>query len=147
MAKLLDSTKPNWEDDPDTASYIEHLIDTQTQLHATAEPFTANTVVADQPAIEIEIWEQAGAAPGPELADNHPVDKAGLIKDLQRFALPAGSPVNIEMAVDTEGTVTLHAVESTSGKELEMSIRISLLSEQQLEEAKQIHRGLSVSTS
>ena len=30
--KLIDTTKPSWEDDPDGASYIEHLIDAQTQL-------------------------------------------------------------------------------------------------------------------
>jgi molecular chaperone DnaK len=145
--KLLDSTKPNWEDDPEAASYIEHLIDAQTQLPFTAETFTANTVVANQQAIEIEIWEQAGAAPSPVLADNHRVDDAGLIEGLEPFALPAESPVNIRMAVDAEGTVRLHAVEPTSGRDLKMSVRISVLSDEQMEEAIQNHRGLTVSTS
>jgi molecular chaperone DnaK len=144
--KLLDVTKPNWEDDPEAASYIEHVIDAQTQLPFEAETFAASTVVANQPAIAIEIWEQAGAAPSPDLADNHRVDNAGLIEDLERFALPADSPINIEIAVDAEGTVKLHAVEPTSGKELKISVRISVLSEEQVEEAKQIHRGLTVST-
>ena len=34
--KLLDTTKPNWEDDPEAASYIEHLSTAQTQLPCTA---------------------------------------------------------------------------------------------------------------
>lgn len=144
--KLVDVTKPNWEDDPEAASYIEHVIDAQTQLPFEAETFAASTVVANQPAIAIEIWEQAGAAPSPNLADNHRVDNAGLIEDLERFALPADSPINIEIAVDAEGTVKLHAAEPTSGKELKISVRISVLSEEQVEEAKQIHRGLTVST-
>jgi molecular chaperone DnaK len=145
--KLLDTTRPNWAEDPEAASFIEHLIGAQTQLPFTAETFTANTVVAGQPAVEIEIWEQAGAAPSPELADNHRVDNAGLIEGLEWFALPAGSPVDIEIAVDAEGTVNLHAVEPASGKDLKMSVRISVLSKEQVEEAKQIQRSLTVSTS
>jgi molecular chaperone DnaK len=146
--KLLDTTRPNWEDDPDGASYIEHLIDAQTQLPV-APPRTlgANTVVANQPGVEIEIWEQAGASPSSELASNHRVDDAGLIEGLQPFRLPAGSPVNIEIGVDAEGTVKLRATEPTSGKELEMNVRISVLSAEQVEDAKVIHRSLTIGTS
>jgi molecular chaperone DnaK len=146
--KLLDTTKPGWEDDPQAASYIEHLIAAQTQLPVD-KPRTleANTVTANQPAIEIEIWEQAGDVPGPDLSANHRVDDAGLIEGLRPFALPAGSPVNIELKVDAEGTVNLHASEPMSGKELEMNVRISVLSQEQMDEAKEIHRGLSIGTS
>ena len=150
--KLLDTTKPGWEDDPEGASYIEHLIDAQTQLPVgppVGPPRTleANTVVANQPGVEIEIWEQAGAAPSPDLSANHRVDDAGLIEGLEPFRLPAGSPVNIEIGVDAEGTVKLRAVEPASGKELEMKVRISVLSAEQVEEAKVNHRSLSIGTS
>lgn len=146
--KLLDTTKPGWENDPEGASYIEHLIDAQTQLPVDPpRTLEANTVVASQPGVEIEIWEQAGASPSPELSANHRVDDAGLIEGLAPFRLPAGSPINIEIGVDAEGTVTLRAVEPTSGKELEMNVRISVLSTDQVEEAKAIHRGLTISTS
>jgi molecular chaperone DnaK len=146
--KLLDTGKPGWEDDPDGASYIEHLIGAQTQLPVDPpRTLEANTVVANQPAVEIEIWEQAGAAPSPDLSANHRVDDAGLIEGLAPFRLPAGSPVNIEIGVDGEGIVKLRAVEPTSGKELEMNVRISVLSAEQVEEAKSIHRGLTISTS
>jgi molecular chaperone DnaK len=146
--KLLDTTRPNWEDDHDGASYIEHLIDAQTQLPV-APPRTlgANTVVANQPGVEIEIWEQAGASPSSELTGNHRVDDAGLIEGLESFRLPAGSPVNIEIGVDAEGTVKLRATEPTSGKELVMNVRISVLSAEQVEDAKVIHRGLTIGTS
>lgn len=146
--KLIDTTIATWEDDPDGASYIEHLIEAQTQLPV--EPprtLVANTVVANQPGVEIEIWEQAGASPSPDLAANHRVDDAGLIEGLTQFRLPAGSPVNIELGVDAEGTVRLRAVEPTSGKELEMNVRISVLSAEQVAEAKANHRGLSIGTS
>ena len=146
--KLIDTTRPDWEADPDGASYVEHLIEAQTQLPV--EPprtLEATTVIANQPGVEIEIWEQAGASPSPELTANHRVDDAGLIEGLGSFRLPAGSPVNIEIGVDAEGTVHLHATEPTSGNELEMNVRISVLSAEQVEEAKAIHRGLSIGTS
>ena len=144
--KLLDSGKPNWEDDPDGASYIKHIIAAQTQLPFQAEKFTPSTAVARQESIEIEIWEQAGAVPDQELSANHRVDDAGVIEGLAPFALPAGSPVDITMGVDAEGTVSLVAVEPTSGKELKMSVRISVLSEEQLADAKANVASLALST-
>jgi len=145
--KLLNTSKPNWEEDPDGASYIKHVIAAQTQLPYEAEKFTPSTAVAHQESIEIEIWEQAGAVPDQALSANQRVDDAGVIEDLARFALPAGSPVDITMSVDAEGTVTLVAVEPASGKELTMSVRISVLSEEQLAEAKANVASLALSTS
>jgi len=145
--KLVDTERPGWEDDPESASYIEHLIDAQTQLPCGPKTLVASTVVANQPGVEIEIWEQAGASPSPDLLANHRVDDAGLIEGLAPFRLPTGSPVNIDIGVDAEGTVKLRAVEPTSGKDLVMNVRISVLSAEQVEEAKAIHRGLTVGTS
>jgi molecular chaperone DnaK len=145
--KLLDTDKPGWDRDPDAASYIEHLIDAQTQLPCGPETLVASTVVADQPGVAIEIWEQAGASPSPDLSANHRVDDAGLIEGLAQFALPAGSPVNIDISVNAEGTVLLHAAEPRSGKDLTMNVRISVLSQEQVDEAKKIHRGLTIGTS
>jgi molecular chaperone DnaK (HSP70) len=145
--KLVDTSKPGWERDPEAASYIEHLIAAQTQLPYAADTLVASTVVASQPGVEIEIWEQAGEVPSPEIEANHRVDDGGEITGLEEFALPAGSPVNIDIQVDAEGTIHLRAVEPKSGKELTMDVRISVLSQDQVEEAKQIYRGLSITTS
>ena len=144
--KLIDTTNPNWENDPEAASYIEHLVAAQTQLPHEAPPFVASTVSANQPAIEIEIWEQSGASPSPDLGANHRVDEAGMIRELAPFALPAGSPIHIDLGVDAEGTVHLVGVEPKSTEKVEMSVRISILSEEQVAEAKVTHAGLTVST-
>jgi molecular chaperone DnaK len=144
--KLVDTTKPNWEADIDSAFYIEHLVDAQTQLPFPGRTFVANTLTARQEAIEIEIWEQAGATPSPGMTANHRVDEGGVIRGLAPFALPAGSPININIEVDAEGTVHLHAVEPTSTHDVEISVRISILSEEQVAEAKIAHAGLTVST-
>ena len=59
--KLLDTSNPGWEDDPDRASYIEHLIPAQTKLACDAQTLVANTVVA-QPARDRDRDLGAGAA-------------------------------------------------------------------------------------
>jgi molecular chaperone DnaK (HSP70) len=144
--KLVDTDALGWENDVESAYYIEHLVDAQTQLPFHREPFVASTVVANQPAIEIEIWEQAGASPGREMSANQPLDSSGQITGLAPHALPAGSPVNLEISVDNEGTVHLKAVEPTSSQKLELSVRISILSAEQVADAKRAHAGLTVST-
>jgi molecular chaperone DnaK len=144
--KLVDTGKPGWEDDADAASFVEHLVDAQTQLPFKREPFVANTVVDNQDEIEVEIWEQAGASPDKELLANHPLDASGRIKDLRSFSLPAGSPINIEINIDDEGTVHLRAVEPASNHEVTLAVRISILSAEQVDEAKRAHAGLTVST-
>jgi molecular chaperone DnaK len=144
--KLVDTTKPNWEADIDSAFYIEHLVDAQTQLAFPGRTFVANTLTARQEEIEIEIWEQAGATPSPDMTANHRVDEGGVIRGLGSFALPAGSPINIDIDVDAEGTVHLRAVEPTSTHDVEIAVRISILSQEQVAEAKIAHAGLTVST-
>jgi molecular chaperone DnaK (HSP70) len=144
--KLVDTDKAGWEDDVESASYVEHLVNAQTQLPFQGEPFVASTVVPGQREIEIEIWEQAGATPGRDTAENHPLDASGRIEGLAPFALPAGSPVNLEIMVDEEGTVHLKAVEPASSRELTLSVRISILSAEQVDEAKRAHAALTVST-
>jgi molecular chaperone DnaK len=144
--KLVDTTKAGWEDDIESAFYVEHLVDAQTQLPCEREPFVARTLVANQPEIEIEIWEQAGASPGREMAANHPLDASGRIEGLGLFSLSAGSPINIEINVDDEGTVHLRAVEPASNHEVTLAVRISILSAEQVDEAKRAHAGLTVST-
>jgi molecular chaperone DnaK len=143
---LVDTTKPNWEADIDSAFYIEHLVDAQTQLPFPGRTFVANTLTARQEEIEIEIWEQAGATPSPDMTANHRVDEGGVITGLASFSLPAGSPINIDIKVDAEGTVHLRAVEPTSTHDVEIAVRISILSEEQVAEAKIAHAGLTVST-
>jgi molecular chaperone DnaK len=145
--KLIDRSKPGWEEGAKSAYYVEHLVDAQTQLpFLPGRTYQASTVVANQDEIEIEIWEQAGASPSPDMQANSRVEEGSSIKGLASYALPAGSPVNIIIGVDEEGTVSLKAIEPTSGKELQMSVRISILTAEQVAEAKQAHSALTVST-
>jgi molecular chaperone DnaK (HSP70) len=141
--KLLDSSNPNWQTLPDEEKYyVEHLVHAQTQLPHQADKFTAGTTVPSQESIEIEIWEQAGSVPDQVLSANHRVDNAGSIDGLGTFRLPASSPIDITFDVDAEGTVNLLAVEPTSGKELRMSVKISIMSDEQVGKEKAIVSAL-----
>ena len=83
-----------------------------------------------------------GAVPDPALSANHRVDNAGLIEGLGSFRLPAGSPIDITFEVDGEGTVNLLAVEPTSGKQLKMSVKIAIMSDEQVAQEKAIVSAL-----
>jgi hypothetical protein len=83
------------------------------------------------------------------MSANHRVEgeeNGGRITGLAEHALPAGSPIDIEISVDAEGTVHLRAVEPTSGHELTLSVRISVLSAEQVAQHKVAHAGLTIST-
>jgi molecular chaperone DnaK (HSP70) len=141
--KLVETTNPSWHTLPDEEKfYIEHLVPAQTQLPHQAGKFTAGTTMANQISIEIEIWEQAGAVPDKVLSANHRVDNAGRIEGLGTFHLPADSPIDITFDVDAEGTVNLLAVEPTSGKQLSMSVKISIMSDEQVGKEKAIVSAL-----
>ena len=141
--KLLDGSNPDWQTLPDEEKYyIEHLVHAQTQLPHQADKFTAGTTVPNQESIEIEIWEQAGAVPDQVLSANHRVDNAGSIDGLAPLRLPANSPIDITFDVDAEGIVNLLAVEPTSSKELRMSVKISIMSDEQVGKEKAIVSAL-----
>jgi molecular chaperone DnaK (HSP70) len=145
--KLIDTTKPGWMTAPDSAYYVEHLIEAQTQLPCEPRTLVAYTTGTHQEEVQIEIWEQAGASPSSDLDANRRVDDAGHIDGLGPFRLPANSPINVRISIDAEGIAHLHAIEPVSGRDLQMNVRISLLSPEQLEAAKANQRSLSIGTS
>ncbi|HEY6790665.1 MAG TPA: Hsp70 family protein [Trebonia sp.] len=130
--------KPDWDSLPENEQfYIEHLVPAQTQLPYKTDEFTVGTMIANQKLIEVEIWEQGGAVPDQALSANHRVDGACLI-ELGSFRLPAGSPIDITFDVDGEGTVTLLAVEPVSGKQLNVSMKILIMPDEQAGKDKTI---------
>jgi molecular chaperone DnaK (HSP70) len=143
--KLVDSSRPGWENDADPPFIVNHLIEAQTQLPCSVD-FTAGTVVAEQDAVEIEIWEQASPVPSPELSANTQLDAHGKITNLRPYHLAQGSPIEITFKVDDEGSIALTAREPTSGQSLKIDVHISILSDSEVENAKQIHLGMVAST-
>ena len=67
--KFVDTAKPGWEDDVESAFYVEHLVDAQTQLPFTREPFVARTVIAST---SPRSRSRSGSRPGPARAGRWP---------------------------------------------------------------------------
>ena len=142
--ELLDKSRPDWRERPGEASYIEHLVHANDVLPTGPRELTAATVVPDQQAVEISIFEQASAQESPAMASNHPVnDGAKMIRGLP--PMPAGSPIEITMSVDDEGLLTVTAVEPRSGKDLRIDVRVSVLTDEQVDAAKEVVRAITVS--
>ena len=132
--KLVDTTRPGWEADPERASYVHHLVHASEDLPSGSRALSAQTTFPNQTEIEIEVYEQAGSTESRELSDNKAVDRgAGKITGLPPLA--AGSPLDITMEVDDEGHLSVYAVEPSTGRDLTISIRVSVLSEEQVVQA------------
>ncbi|MEV7628698.1 Hsp70 family protein [Actinoplanes sp. NPDC089786] len=141
--KLVDSENPDWERDPDAASYIHHLVHANESLPSGARPLQAQTVAEGQTAITIEIYEQAGSVESRDLSANAAVDKgAGEISGLPPLRM--GSPIAISMQVDEEGTLSVHAAEPSTGKDLTIDVRVSVLSEEEVVTARQAVSAITV---
>jgi molecular chaperone DnaK (HSP70) len=78
------------------------------------------------------------------MADNKPVDHGkGLISGLPP-GLPYHSPVEIVMSVDREGLLRVEAREPSSGRDLVIEVRVSVLSEEEIRRATDAVRGIAV---
>ncbi len=145
--KLVDTTRPGWEDDVEAASYVQHLVDAQTPLPFTAPPFVARTVVAGQDEISIELYEQSGAVADRVMSANTRIDHTdSAIAGLGAYSLPQGSPLEIAFQVSEEGTVTLRAVEPSSGRAVDVRVQMSVRSDEEVQAAKKAQLGLTIST-
>ncbi|GAB3408092.1 Hsp70 family protein [Flindersiella endophytica] len=141
--RLVDTDQPNWEADQLAASYVQHLVHADEQLPSGPHELEARTVVQNQTEIEIAIYEQAGSTESPDLADNKAVDHGnGIISGLP--PLPVRSPLSITMNVDHEGLLSVHAVEPTSGKDLTIEVRVSVLSQEEVDQARANVSAISV---
>nr|WP_062331957.1 Hsp70 family protein [Herbidospora sakaeratensis] len=104
---------------------IAHVLQANTPLPAHLVPHRFRTVYPDQTAILVEIWEQAGAVASAELPDNTKIAE-GLVSGFP--PLPEHSPLNVTFSMDELGTLRVHAVELTTGKDLRLEVRIEGLS-------------------
>jgi molecular chaperone DnaK len=142
--KLVDTTDPDWSSKP-TQFYIEHLVHANDTLPTGVRGLEASTVADGQREIQIELYEQSGVVAGPDLTENKALNEGrGSITGLP--ALPAGSPVDIQLEVDKEGLLKLNATERSTGKDLEVKVRVSVLSAEQIDEATKIVSGITVSS-
>ncbi|MGA5301110.1 Hsp70 family protein [Nucisporomicrobium flavum] len=141
--RMVDTTKPGWDQDIDAASYIQHLVHADQSL-PTEQRIAAGTVQADQREVTVEIYEQAGGEESREMSANKPVDKgAGSITDLPP-QLPVNSPIDVVMKVDRGGILEVTAKEPTSGRNLRIEVQVSVLSDEEVQKATAAVSAISV---
>ena len=142
--KLVDTRDPDWQSKP-PQYYVEHLVLANDTLPTGVRELSAATIADGQREVLIELCEQSGVVAGPDLAENKELNQGhGSIRCPP--GLPAGSPVDIGLEVDAEGLLILNATERSTGEELKIEVRVSVLSTEQINEATKIVSGITVSS-
>lgn len=142
--KLIDASSPDWKRKP-AQHYIHHLVHANDSLPTEPRTLNAETVEDGQQSIEIELFEQSGAVAGTDLSENEALNEGnGVIDGLP--PLPAGSPLDIQLSVDAEGLLELNASEPSTGKSLEIKVRVSVRSDEEVAEATELVGGITVSS-
>jgi molecular chaperone DnaK len=141
--KLVDTSEPDWQRKPER-HFVKHLVHANDSLPTEERVLKAETVEEGQTSVMIELFEQSGVVAGPELSENKPINEGkGLIDGLP--PLPVGSPLNIRMTVDDEGLLELTATEPSTGKSLDIKVRVSVRSDEEVAAAKKVVAGITVS--
>jgi molecular chaperone DnaK (HSP70) len=98
-----------------TRVFVEHLVHANTPLPVIKTEERFGTILADQESVRIQVYEQAGTSPSPEVAHNRRVLDGELTKI---GSLPAGSVIRITVKIAIDGRLTVIAHEPVSGREL-----------------------------
>lgn len=97
-------------------SFIEHLVAANTPLPVERTE-TFGTIAHNQDRVRVQVYEQAGSAPSPEVGHNRRVLDGELT---QIGALPAGSLIKITIRIAVDGRLTVIAHEPRSDRELQL---------------------------
>jgi molecular chaperone DnaK len=95
--------------------FVEHLVQANTPLPLSRAEERFGTILADQESVRIQVFEQAGPTPSPEVGHNRLVLDGELTKI---GSLPAGSVIRITVRIAVDGRLTVIAHEPVSGREL-----------------------------
>jgi molecular chaperone DnaK len=120
-------------DTPDPTYSVVHILEANRPLPASPDTQQFFTAYADQTAIEVEIWEQAGSVSSTDLPDNNKIGD-GIITGLP--PLPKGSPIDVNFSMDDTGLLRVEAVELKTRTKLTIELQIQGLSDAQVDEAR-----------
>jgi len=125
------------QDGNSTEEFVAFLIHNNTPVPAEVTETDFGTVRENQRSVNIRVMEQAGQAESANLADNNEIDN-GEITGLPPN-LPAGSPIHVTFRLEDDGTLTVSAIEPSSGQNLKLIKKMEgVLSEAEVEEEKRV---------
>lgn len=111
--------------------YVSHLVHANATIPITLPPLPAYTVVDNQTAVAIALYEQVG-----EKESEHPDDNQLLQeKSLPIPSLPKDSPIEITLSVTAEGLARVTAFDPTGGQSIDVQSTVALLSEDDVAQA------------
>jgi molecular chaperone DnaK (HSP70) len=102
--------------------HVEFLIHNNTPVPAEITETGFGTSTPNQTSVHIEVMEQAGLQEDPAPENNREVVN-GYIEGLPA-GLPKGSPIHVTFRLREDGTLTVRALEPSSGKNLDLQARI-----------------------
>ncbi|GAA2806651.1 Hsp70 family protein [Saccharopolyspora taberi] len=141
--KAIDPADPMAHTNPLRARQIvTHLLAANTELPADTGPFPFATGVNNQRMAEIEVWEQNGREESEELADNTRVGR-GMLKGIP--PRPAGAQIEITFFMSETGTLTVHAREQESGRDVRFDLNIGGMDQRAVDAARTDISGHEVS--
>jgi molecular chaperone DnaK len=95
--------------------FVEHLVKANTPLPVAQTEARFGTILEGQDSVRIQVYEQAGPEPSPEVGHNRRVLDGELTKI---GSLPAGSVIELTIKIAVDGRLTVVAHEPVSGREL-----------------------------
>jgi molecular chaperone DnaK len=139
--RVLDSDSPGRR-----REIVHHLAFANDPLPVVGRRFTAQTVEHDQRSVTIALYEQAGTVLSDELSANNPLTEGSGVID----GIPPQPPghyafIDVEMDVDEDGLLRLHAAERSTGRSLEIKVRVGM-SEREIDDAVSAMSHINVSS-
>jgi molecular chaperone DnaK len=130
--EVVDQTDPLFKIDPRRArSRITHLLTANTPLPADTGPQGFATVVENQRAVQLEVWEQAGAVASDQPEHNRHIGQ-GRLEELPSG--PAGMPLEVIFHMTETGLLQVQAWEERSKREVRFEIQIGGLDETEVQQ-------------
>ena len=134
--EVVDRTDPLYKIDPSRArSRIAHLLTANTPLPADTGPQGFATVTANQRAVQLEVWEQAGGVASENPEHNTHIGQ-GRLEGLPPG--PAGTPFEVVFHMTETGLLQVHAWEERSKREVRFEIQIGGLDETEVQQASAV---------
>ncbi|MDK7180326.1 Hsp70 family protein [Corynebacterium riegelii] len=121
--------------------YVMHVLEAGAELpaEATAQGFASND---NTTRIRFDIYEQAGEVVSQDMDANKLIsgENGAVLQNLPN--LPKGSPVYMIMKVTNDGIVSLEGSEPTTGQSVELTAQISALSDERVDQYKNMVTGM-----
>lgn len=134
--EVVDRADPLYKIDPTRArSRIAHLLTANTPLPADTGPVSFETVSENQRAVQLNVWEQAGAVASENREHNTHIGQ-GRLEGIPSG--PAGMPFEVVFHMTETGLLQVHAWEERSKREARFEIQIGGLDETEVQEASEV---------